>query len=107
MPTPVSGSATTTFSWRGAWGAWGAFGTSFGFSGAGAGGVNGAQVVSPTEMALPTLPPELMSWIETAPPLADEVATPPLPEDAVSVPSPPPPPVVARLLLPPLASEML
>ena len=73
----------------------------------GAGGVNGAQVVSPTEIALPALPPELMSCTETAPPLADEVATPPLPADAVSTPSPPPPPVVARLLLPPLASEML
>src|SRR5215210_9428721 len=100
MPTPVSGSATTIL--PGA-----ASGTFFGFAGAGAGGVNGAQVVSPTEIALPALPPELMSWIETAPPLADEVATPPLPEDAMSVPPPPPllpPPVAAKLLLPPLAS---
>src|SRR5215208_4267773 len=104
MPTPVSGSATTTL--PGA--ASGPFaGTSLpGFSGA----VNGAQVVSPTAMAFPAFPPELMSWIETAPPLAAEVATPPLPEAAVSTPASAPllpPPVRARLLLPPLASEML
>src|SRR5690242_11269568 len=35
-------------------------------------------------MALPALPPLLTSPTETAPPLADEVATPPLPDDATS-----------------------
>jgi hypothetical protein len=108
IPTPVSGSATTTLPGASSFGAFPGF--SGAGAGAGAGGVNGAQVVSPTAMALPALPPELMSWMETAPPLAAEVATPPLPEDAVS--TPPSPPllpllVTARLLLPPLASEML
>src|SRR5689334_5421028 len=40
--------------------------------------------VSPTPMALPTLPPLLMSPRLTAPPLAPAVATPPLPADAVN-----------------------
>src|SRR5215207_5517450 len=43
------------------------------------------QLVSPTPMALPALPPLLTSPIWTAPPLAEDVATPPLPADAVSV----------------------
>src|SRR3954465_14152817 len=43
------------------------------------------QWVSPTEIALPALPPLLMSPIDTTPPLPDAVATPPLPELAVSV----------------------
>ena len=38
--------------------------------------------VSPTEIAQPTLPPLLMSPIETAPPLAEAEATPPLPAEA-------------------------
>src|SRR5262245_26726431 len=36
-------------------------------------------------MALPALPPLLMSPVLTAPPLAEAVATPPLPAEAVSV----------------------
>src|SRR5689334_2155592 len=40
--------------------------------------------VSPTPMALPTLPPLLMLPRLTAPPLAPAVATPPLPADAVN-----------------------
>src|SRR5918994_7769602 len=48
--------------------------------------------VSPTPMALPALPPLLMSATETAPPLAEDVATPPFPAEAMSVrPSSPPP----------------
>src|SRR5215203_5976695 len=43
------------------------------------------QTVSPIAIALPALPPLLMSWMETAPPLAATSATPPLPELAVSV----------------------
>src|SRR5688572_15443577 len=45
----------------------------------------GPPQVSPIPMALPALPPLLTSPIWTAPPLADDVATPPLPADAVSV----------------------
>jgi hypothetical protein len=41
--------------------------------------------VSPTPMALPALPPLLTLPSEAAPPLADDVATPPFPADAVSV----------------------
>src|SRR5215210_678463 len=41
--------------------------------------------VSPTPMALPALPPLLTSPIAAAPPLAEVVATPPLPADAISV----------------------
>src|SRR5215218_6623950 len=41
--------------------------------------------VSPTPMALPALPPLLTSPIAAAPPLADAVATPPFPAEAVSV----------------------
>src|SRR5829696_2408677 len=41
--------------------------------------------VSPTPMALPALPPLLTSATETAPPLADDVATPPLPAETTSV----------------------
>src|SRR5262245_2870719 len=41
--------------------------------------------VSPTPMALPALPPLFTSPIATAPPLAEAVATPPLPAEAVSV----------------------
>ena len=50
--------------------------------------INGdrAAQVSPTPMALPALPPLLMSPMDTAPPLADAVATPPLPAEAMSVP---------------------
>ena len=48
--------------------------------------------VSPTPMALPALPPLLTSPMETAPPLAEDVATPPLPAEAKSpVPASPPP----------------
>src|SRR5215211_7190049 len=43
-------------------------------------------------MALQTLPPLLMSPTETAPPLAEEVATPPFPADAMSVSPVSPPP---------------
>jgi hypothetical protein len=43
------------------------------------------QLVSPTPMALPALPPLLTSPSWTAPPLAEDVATPPFPADAVSV----------------------
>src|SRR5215212_6431495 len=43
-------------------------------------------------MALPALPPLLTSPMETAPPLAEDVATPPLPAEAMSpVPASPPP----------------
>src|SRR5919112_5978658 len=41
--------------------------------------------VSPIPMAFPALPPLLTLPSETAPPLAADVATPPLPADAVSV----------------------
>src|SRR5215218_6057525 len=41
--------------------------------------------VSPTPMALPALPPLLTSPVATAPPLAADVATPPLPAEAISV----------------------
>jgi hypothetical protein len=44
----------------------------------------GPPQVSPTPMALPALPPLLTSPIATAPPLADAVATPPLPALAIS-----------------------
>src|SRR5215208_4022546 len=48
--------------------------------------------VSPTPIALPALPPLLTSPMETAPPLAEAVATPPLPAEAISPePSSPPP----------------
>src|SRR5215212_7141205 len=48
--------------------------------------------VSPTPMAFPALPPLLTSPMATAPPLADDVATPPLPAEAMSpVPASPPP----------------
>ena len=47
--------------------------------------MTGAQVVSPTLIALPTFPPELMLPVEIAPPFAEAVATPPLPEAAMSV----------------------
>src|SRR3712207_3945102 len=43
-----------------------------------------SPLVSPTPMALPVLPPELMLPIETAPPLAEAVAVPPLPAAAMS-----------------------
>src|SRR5215218_4086018 len=43
------------------------------------------QLVSPMPMALPALPPLLTSPSETAPPLAADVATPPLPAEAVSM----------------------
>src|SRR5215217_1179150 len=43
------------------------------------------QLVSPTPIALPALPPLLTSPMPTAPPLADAVATPPFPADAASV----------------------
>ena len=43
------------------------------------------QTVSPTEIALPALPPLLTSSMETAPPSAEAVATPALPALAVSV----------------------
>src|SRR5215216_2404111 len=45
----------------------------------------GPPQVSPTPMALPALPPLLTSPIDTAPPLAEAVATPPLPAEAISV----------------------
>src|SRR5215212_1901472 len=45
----------------------------------------GPPQVSPTPMALPALPPLLTSPIADAPPLAEEVATPPFPADAISV----------------------
>src|SRR5918993_3828111 len=41
--------------------------------------------VSPTPMALPALPPLLTSPMPTAPPLADDVATPPLPANCMRV----------------------
>src|SRR5215210_6823436 len=54
--------------------------------------MTGPPQVSPTPMALPALPPLLTSAIETAPPLADDVATPPLPAEAMSpAPESPPP----------------
>src|SRR5215213_5979767 len=45
----------------------------------------GPPQVSPTPMAFPALPPLLTLPSEAAPPLAEDVATPPLPADAVSV----------------------
>src|SRR3712207_9120482 len=70
-------------------------------------GVSGFQACAlPVLIALTTLPPELMLPVEIAPPLAAALATPPLPEDAISMSSAPPPPVSATLLLPPLASAM-
>src|SRR5919107_5890219 len=41
--------------------------------------------VSPIPMAFPALPPLLTLPSDAAPPLAEDVATPPLPADAVSV----------------------
>src|ERR671927_1078349 len=45
----------------------------------------GPPQVSPTPMALPALPPLFTSPMATAPPLAEAVATPPLPAEAVSM----------------------
>src|SRR5688572_6621559 len=58
----------------------------------------GPPQVSPTPMALPALPPLLMSPIDTAPPLAEAVATPPLPADAISVQLSPSPKNLSRKL---------
>src|SRR5829696_5151337 len=51
----------------------------------------GPPQVSPMPMALQALPPLLMLPTETAPPLAEDVATPPLPAEATSVVLSPPP----------------
>ena len=54
--------------------------------------------VSPTPMALPAFPPLLTLPMETTPPLAEAVATPPLPAEAMSVQLSPSPKNLSRRL---------
>src|SRR5829696_315994 len=65
--------------------------------------------VSPTPMALPAFPPLLTLPMETAPPLAEAVATPPLPAEAMSVQLSPSPKNLSRRLciVLPLYSSMV
>src|SRR5919112_4682775 len=119
VPIPVLGNILTTTTFPGgvvpgaSGGASGGAGTGTGLPGTGLNGGGaqqvgtGAATVSPTPMALPALPPELMSPIETAPPSADAFETPPLPALLVIVPPlPARPPVEAILPSPPEASAM-
>src|SRR5918995_3550215 len=119
VPTPVLGSIVTTTTLPGGVllgagaGTGTGTGTDTGLPGTGLKGGGSQQIgtgpaiVSPTPMALPALPPELMSPIETAPPSADAFETPPLPALLVIVPPlPARPPVEAKFPSPPEASAM-
>src|SRR5687767_11046982 len=111
VPIPVLGSIVTTTTLPG--GVLLGAGAGTGLPGTGLKGGGSQQIgtgpatVSPTPMALPALPPELMSPIEMAPPSAEAFETPPLPALLVIVPPlPARPPVEATLPSPPEASAM-